>query len=120
MKELNEAVIVLSKCTEHHKTYGMRVQKAGRNKWFVTWAFPIKESAAKREGYDKTSVKGDITFTEEYPGCPYCGKTPVVVCSCGHLNCNHLNNGMFQCEWCGMQGQIGAYTGEGIIAGMDA
>lgn len=35
----------------------MRLEKTGHDRWLTTWAFPIKESSAKREGYEKdTSV----------------------------------------------------------------
>lgn len=119
MSEFKEAVIVLAKCGESHKTYGMRVEKHGKDNWLVTWAFPIKESSAKREGYDKTTVKGNIQFADDYPGCPFCGGTQLTVCSCGHLSCTIVKNGVFTCEWCGTQGQIGAYGGEAIAAGMD-
>lgn len=119
MSKVNEAVIVLAKCGDRHKTYGMRVEKTGKDQWLVTWAFPIKESAAKREGYDKTTVRGSIVFSDDYPGCPYCGRKELTLCSCGHLNCTVTSNGVFTCEWCGTQGQLGAYTGEAITAGMD-
>lgn len=119
MDKANEAVIVLAKCGEAHKSYGMRVEKTGKDQWLVTWAFPINDTAAKREGYDKTTIKGDIVFDPDYPGCPYCGGTGWTVCSCGHLSCTILRDGIFTCEWCGSQGRIGAYTGEGIKAGMD-
>ena len=120
MSKGNEVVIILAKCGENHNTYGMRVENAGENEWLATWAFPVKESSVKREGYDKTTVNGNIAFLEEYPGCPFCGSKALTVCSCGHLNCTILKNGVFTCEWCGIQGQIGRYGGEGIIAGMDA
>ena len=119
MREANEAVIVLCKCGERHKTYGIRAEKRGRDNWAFTWAFPIKEDSANREGYDKSSVKGNISFDGEYPGCPYCGGYSWTVCSCGHLSCTVVKNGVFTCEWCGAQGTIGDYTGEAITAGMD-
>ena len=119
MSEFKEAVIVLAKCGQSHKTYGMRAEGHGRDNWLVTWAFPIKESSAKREGYDKTTIKGNIQFTDNYPGCPFCGGTELIVCSCGHLGCSIVKNGVYTCEWCGTQGQIGAYSGEAIAAGMD-
>ena len=119
MDKFNEAVVVLAKCGNSHKTYVLRVEKTGRDKWLVTWAFPIKDAAAQREGYDKTTVKGNIEFDCNYPGCPYCGGHQMTLCSCGHLNCTVLHNGAFTCEWCGTQGQIGDYTGEAITAGMD-
>ena len=119
MSEHKEAVIVLAKCGKSHKAYGMRVEKRGKNNWVITWAFPIKESSAKREGYDKTTIKGSLQFSGNYPGCPYCGGKNFTVCSCGHLNCTILKNGMFTCEWCGKRGVLGPYGGEAIRAGMD-
>lgn len=119
MELKNEAVVVLCKCGEVHKTYGIRAEKNGPNQWIFTWSFPIKEDAAKREGYDHTSVKGNIAFSEDYPGCPYCGSKNWTVCSCGHLNCTVLKNNTFTCEWCGAQGELTAYTGEAISAGSD-
>ena len=53
MSDFNEAVVLIAKCGERHKTYGMRLEKTGHDRWLTTWAFPIKESSAKREGYDK-------------------------------------------------------------------
>ena len=56
MSDFNEAVVLIAKCGESHKTYGMRLEKTGHDRWLTTWAFPIKESSAKREGYDKVQV----------------------------------------------------------------
>lgn len=50
MSDFNEAVVLIAKCGERHKTYGMRLEKTGHDRWLTTWAFPIKESSAKREG----------------------------------------------------------------------
>lgn len=119
MSEDKEAVVVLCKCGEVHKTYGIRAEKVKHDHWRFTWAFPIKEASAKREGYDKTSISGRIECSEEYPGCPYCGQEVFTVCSCGHMSCTILNNGIFTCDWCGAQGTIGDYTGEAIKAGND-
>lgn len=119
MNETKEALILLAKCAEQHKTYGIRSEKVSSNHWRNTWAFPIKESSAKREGYDKTSISGIIEFAEDYPGCPYCGGKELILCSCGHLNCTITKNGLFTCEWCGAQGTVGTYNGETINASMD-
>lgn len=119
MKEFNEAVVVLAKCAEGHKTYGIRTEKTGSHRWRLTWAFPIKESSAKREGYDKTSIGGQFEHAPEYPGCPYCGQRNFTVCTCGHVNCTILRNGVFTCEWCGRTGTIEDYSGQAIKAGDD-
>ena len=120
MKEYNEAVIVLCKCPKTHRSYGIRAESLGKDHWSFTWAFPMREDAAHHEGYDKTSIKGRIESSEEYPGCPFCGTDHFVVCECGHMNCNYLVNGKFRCEWCGRQGTLEAYGGGRISAGMDA
>ena len=66
-----EARIALCKCQEGRKIYGVRFEKIAEN-WKYTWAFPIKESSAKREGYDNTKIIGNIYPDTKYPGCPYC------------------------------------------------
>lgn len=119
MEKANEAVVVLAKCGSNHKIYGMRTEKVGVDQWLFTWAFPIKESSAKREQYDKTTVNGSIGFSDEYPGCPYCGGRNITVCSCGHIGCTIIKNGIYTCEWCGSQGEIGDYSGEDIVGGVD-
>ena len=119
MLEMNEAVVVLSKCAEVHKTYGIRAERVSHNGWRFTWAFPIKEASAKREGYDRTSIGGSIDCTDDYPGCPYCGQSNFTLCDCGHISCTILKRDIFTCEWCGKQGRIGEYTGQAIKAGND-
>ena len=114
-----EATIALCKCKETHKTYGVRFEKTSEGNWVYTWAFPMKESAAKREGYDGTVIEGNIKPREDYPGCPYCGAKYFVICSCGKLNCNIGTPGLFTCEWCDMIGELGGYDGGGFHAGGD-
>ena len=103
-----EATVALCKCGKTHKVYGVRFEKAGKKHWKYTWAFPIKESTAKHEGYDKTSIVGVIEPTNDYPGCPYCKAQSFVICSCGRLNCDNTSGlgGLFTCEWCGTTGKL--------------
>ena len=113
MNEQNEAVVVLCKCGEVHKTYGIRAEKKAANSWLFTWAFPIKESSAKREGYDKTSIGGNIERSSEYPGCPYCGGKGFVHCGkCGKLSCWDEEEVLFSCHHCGHTGEIGMSADE--------
>jgi len=114
-----EATVALCRCKETHKTYGVRFEKVSEGNWKYTWAFKIKESSAKREGYDGTIIDGRIFPDEEYPGCPYCGEKYFVVCSCGKLNCHTHNSGLFKCEWCGLEGELSTYDGAGIKSGGD-
>lgn len=114
-----EAKIALCKCKEAKKTYGVRMERSG-NDWLSTWAFPIEESSARREGYDATILKGSLGKTEEYPGCPYCGSKYFVVCgACKKLNCSIITGNTFTCDWCGNTGTLSDYDGEGIASGGD-
>lgn len=119
MRNTDKVVIALCKCTNSSQTFGMRAQSTASNQWLITWAFPVRESAAKREGYDKTIIKGAVGFDSNYPGCPHCGNPGFVVCSCGRLSCYSPGQHVFTCKWCGQKGNIEAYRGESITAGVD-
>lgn len=115
-----EARIAMCKCKESKgQTYGVRFQRNGSG-WSYTWAFKMKESSAKREGYNDTQIMGNIEPGEEYPGCPYCKTKYFVVCgACQHLNCNTSATNVFTCEWCGNTGTLGCFGGDGIASGGD-
>ena len=115
-----EARIAMCKCKEAKgKTFGVRFQR-NENDWKYTWAFKMKESTAKREGYDNTEIMGNIYPDIDYPGCPYCKSRYFVVCgSCHHLNCNIDTGETFTCDWCGKTGTLGGFDGDGIASGGD-
>lgn len=96
-----EANIIMQKCSKAKKPFGVRVQLMSDGDWWRTWAFPMKESQGKNEGFDKNSVKGNMYATEEYPGCPYCHSMGFVQCgSCHKLTCWNGETTM-KCGWCG-------------------
>lgn len=118
-RNMPEATVALCKCGEAHKIYGVRFEKIRDGQWKYTWAFPMKESSAKREGYDSTTIAGMIEPDKEYPGCPYCGSKYFMICSCGKLNCNLAIGNTFTCNWCGISGGVTSYNGEGFQGGGD-
>lgn len=119
MTEKMEARIALCKCKEGKRTYGVRFEKTGED-WKYTWAFPVKEASAKREGYDQTKIIGNISPTADYPGCPFCKTKCFVICSCGKLNCNNGTGSIFTCDWCGASGRLTeGYDGSGFGSGGD-
>lgn len=96
-----EATVILSKCPKQKLMYGIRTQKMNDGDWWRTWAFPIDERRAKKEGYDITRIQGSLYHTEGYLGCPYCGTKSFVQCNkCQKISCW---NGEIRlnCEWCG-------------------
>lgn len=69
--------------------------------WYRTWAFPIDDTRAAKEGYGSTHIDSALPATADYPGCPYCGETGFLHDSnCGKLSCYHGEN-PFTCPWCG-------------------
>lgn len=118
--EVPEARIAMCRCKEARgKIFGVRFQKDNKG-WKYNWAFKIKESSAKREGYDNTEITGGVFSDEEYPGCPYCGEEYFTICgACHHLNCRTDTGKMFTCEWCGNTGLVIDYNGFGIASGGD-
>jgi ribosomal protein S27E len=96
-----EATIVMARCSKNKAPYGMRLQKA-QGIWVGTWAFPLQESAAKKEGYDSKSVSGDIDLLDEYPGCPHCGAGGFVQCGkCKKIGCFSSQMKSVTCPHCG-------------------
>jgi hypothetical protein len=110
------ASVILAKCSKHNRTFGIRVEKSA-NDWVSTWAFPIDDNKAKREGFDRNEMKGSFLPTTDYPGCPYCGGEALVQCRCGKMICYSTNSRIdnkiekrqkgkrdeaaVHCHWCG-------------------
>jgi len=110
-----EATVVLGKCSKTKRCFGMRVEKRG-GKWSRTWAFPIEEQTAKKEGFaaNKVSLSGT---DNEYPGCPHCKDGGFVLCSCGKIGCmgaasnkesskKESNAFSYTCPWCGQTNNV--------------
>src|SRR5205823_6141249 len=73
-----------------------------------TWAFAMKEAAARREGYDQGEIHGTLGFDASYPGCPHCGAHGLLKCShCGKVGCWDGQEGTMTCPWCGATGRLG-------------
>jgi len=109
------ANVLLAKCGGPDKTYGIRVEQRGGD-WVSTWAFPIDETKAKREGFHKTKITGSFRPAPEYPGCPYCQNNNLLQCGCGKMFCykepralsksetknESKTDNALKCPWCGV------------------
>lgn len=105
MKTPVKANVVIMKCPETKKVYGVRVEEH-EGDWFRTWAFPISERRAEREGFDKVVITGNLYPTDDYNGCPYCKTLRFVKCGrCGKLSCWN-NEEKISCAWCGLSGNV--------------
>lgn len=97
------ANIIPAKCSKHNKPFGVRVEKR-ENDWVRTWAFPINEAKAKREGFRKTQITGSLEATPDYPGCPYCGAKEFIIClGCGKMSCWNEERKSAYCYHCNTQ-----------------
>lgn len=101
-------VIVIAKCCNTHKTFGIRMEESEGGIWKGTWAFPIKESIAHKEKYDKNFINGMIQFDPAYPGCPYCEARNIFLCGiCNKVACFNGKTEVVTCPTCNNRGRIG-------------
>jgi hypothetical protein len=101
-----EATVIMASCRKQKRVFGIRAEKIKRD-WHFTWAFSIDEKAAKREGYDSTSVNGNIIIDNEYPGCPYCDSKSFIQCgNCHKISCWDYETAFFKCPVCGNSGEV--------------
>ncbi len=110
--------IITGRCRKTGALFGIRMEQVG-NTWVATWSFPIEERLARREGYDKTELKGEFAFDESFPGCPHCHSHSFVVCGCEKLSCTAPGTTQFTCPWCRRSGKIGGETADRLRAGGD-
>ncbi|GAB2618144.1 hypothetical protein Aab01nite_31790 [Paractinoplanes abujensis] len=109
-------VAMISRCSTARQPFGIRLEETGRRNWMVTWAFPVKESTAGKEGYDRSSIDGSFSTTDDYPGCTSCGATSLVLCNnCSKLGCWRGDQRVYTCPWCGSSGVV-----EGEITSLQA
>lgn len=116
MNDRPNAQVLVVKCAKNKKMFGMRLEEVQHRQWAINWAFPLSEKRASAEKFDRTKIEGSFNFTNEYPGCPYCGNTGVISCgSCGKLSCWDGKNNTATCGNCGKTMQI-----SGTITEIDA
>ena len=117
MRERN-IMIVVARCSRAKQGLGIRFERQGARQWAATWAFALKESTAKREGYDQQRMEGAFGFDPAFPGCPHCGSHGFFVCGCGKVACWNAESRTVTCPWCGATGEVGGEVNN-IAAGGD-
>lgn len=112
-------VIVMSRCSQSKAGVGMRFERGTDRLWHATWAFPLKEAVAKREGYDQSQISGIGAMDVEYPGCPHCRAPSFAKCgACHRVLCWDGLSNSYTCPSCGVSGPIGGQL-ESLDAGTD-
>lgn len=119
MNQFANVVIVMSRCQQNRESFGIRFEEKAPGQWFADWAFPVKESLGKKEGYDKNEIKGNILLDSEYPGCPHCSKSSIVLCvTCDKVSCYDGTSQNVVCGWCNTRLTVGGSI-QGLKVGQD-
>lgn len=101
-----EAFAIMAMCEETKKQFGITVDPRGNNTYAFCWGFKIKDDQAKREGYDKTRVRGLVMYENDFNGCPHCGSKHFYICNrCGKVCCYHGEEYM-TCPNCGASATV--------------
>lgn len=100
-----KAFAIMAMCEKTREPFGITIDPRKRGEYAAVWAFKIKKGQAKREGYDKTHVKGAVVTDVNFNGCPYCGTKDFVSCDCGCVACYHGQK-TFICPNCGASGIV--------------
>lgn len=75
-----DAFAIMAMCEKTKEPFGITVDP--RNGCYAfAWAFKIKKEQAKREGYDKTHVRGMVMYDDNFNGCPHCGAKNFYICN---------------------------------------
>lgn len=111
-----KAFAIMAMCEKTREPFGITVDPRKRGEYALVWAFKIKKGQAKREGFDKTRVKGSVVNDENYNGCPYCGAKDFILCDCGCVACYHGQK-TFICPNCGMSGIVEDATNINLSGG---
>jgi hypothetical protein len=99
-------VIVIGRCNRSKQGFGIRFERASASQWTATWAFPIRDAVAKREGYASSQISGAFAFDSGYPGCPHCQTRGIFKCACGKVACWDGESKTVTCPWCGVRGEL--------------
>lgn len=103
---LLNAAVILSKCTQSGSVFAVRIEETANKDWMRTWAFPIDESVASKEKFEKQKVQGNLMAREDYPGCPHCKTSDFVHCgTCNRIFCYHGQDEI-TCPWCGNHSKV--------------
>lgn len=99
------AFVITAICSGNKKMYGITVDKVASG-YSLIWAFPLTKTQATNEGFEATTVSGNIDVDINYPGCPHCGSKQFYVCSnCQSVVCYHGEERVV-CPSCGASGNI--------------
>ena len=106
MSQPPKVVIVLARCSRNREPLGIRFEEQAAGRWLGNWAFAVKATTAKKEGYDRSEIRGGIELAPAYPRCPHCQAASIYKCACGQVACWDGESRTVTCPWCGATGEL--------------
>jgi hypothetical protein len=98
--------VVRARCGGHNRLSGVRMEEQWPGHWAATWAFPLREDVAKREGYEARTIEGAFGFSPGYPGSSSCEAGSFYVCGCGATVCWNAVDRVGPGPSCGSNGEL--------------
>lgn len=119
MKQLKrDEMVVMATCQKTKRTFGITAQRQGKE-YVFTWAFKLNAETAKREGFERNKVSGNIINGEVFPGCPHCGAQSWFQCGkCKRFVCMSPEQTVVRCPECGNEGEL-IYSDSFDLSGKD-
>lgn len=100
-----QAFVITAICSRNKEMYGITVDKVASG-FSLIWAFPLTKKQATNEGFEATTLSGNIEVDVNYPGCPHCKSKQFYVCGhCKSVVCYHGEEYVV-CPSCGMRGNV--------------
>ena len=97
----------MARCNYTKQNFGIRFEERQKGQWIADWAFAVKETYDKKEGYNHNTITGTFTFDYAYPSCPHCHARSIFKCSCGKVNCWDGETTNVTCSWCSQTVKLG-------------
>lgn len=101
-----EEMVIMAVCQKTSRPFGITARKVERD-FVFQWAFKLSAESAKREGFDRNKVSGNIFNADEFPGCPHCGAQTWFQCGrCGKFVCMDGEQKIVRCPACGNEAEV--------------
>lgn len=101
-----DEMVIMAACQQTKRPFGITARREDRD-YVFQWAFKLNTETAKREGFEKNKVSGNIFNADEYPGCPHCGAQTWFQCGkCKKFICMSPEQKVVRCPLCGNEGEV--------------
>jgi hypothetical protein len=91
-------------CASTRRPYGLHFTRMEESWWVMDHAFPTRSLPSSiEEQADQRLIRGRISVSAEFSGCPHCRNTYALFCSCGGIFCvpgAAAKSLPLTCPWC--------------------